>query len=68
MDKPRYAFRHVSKKYGNTISEIRKDGFKISKKIDMIPKGNTNYDMAKGLGIGIIEFFDLRLKLTYSFT
>jgi len=47
---------HLSKKYGNTISEIRKDGFKISKKIDMIPKGNTNYDMVKGLGIGIIEF------------
>ena len=47
---------HLSKKYGNTISEIKKDGFKISKKINMIPKGNTNYDMVKGLGIGIIEF------------
>jgi len=47
---------HLSKKYGNTISEIKKDGFKISKKIDMIPKGNTNYDMGKGLGVGVIEF------------
>tara|TARA_B100000029_G_C17541080_1_gene946758 strand:+ start:91 stop:1245 length:1155 start_codon:yes stop_codon:yes gene_type:complete len=47
---------HLSKKHGNTISEIKKDGFKISKKIDMIPKGNTNYDMAKVLGIGIVEF------------
>ena len=47
---------HLSKKHGNTISEIKKDGFKIWKKIDMIPKGNTNYDMVKGLGMGIIEF------------
>ena len=48
---------HLSKKHGNTISEIKKDGFKISKKIDMMPKGNTNYDMSKGLGIGIIIAF-----------
>ena len=29
---------HLSKNHGNTIKEIRKDGFKISAKINMIPK------------------------------
>jgi len=53
---------HLSKKHGNTISEIKKDGFKISKKIDMMPKGNTNYDMSKGLGIGVIEFSNVFKK------
>jgi len=53
---------HLSKKHGNTISDIKKDGFKISKKIDMMPKGNTNYDMSKGLGIGIKEFSNVFKK------
>tara|TARA_Y100001960_G_C14763097_1_gene875257 strand:- start:1557 stop:2711 length:1155 start_codon:yes stop_codon:yes gene_type:complete len=47
---------HLSEKHGKTISEIKKDGFKISKKIAMIPKGNTNFDMSIELGKGIVGF------------
>lgn len=47
---------HLSKKHGMTINEIKKDGFKIYSTINMIQKGDTNYDMALLLGKGIIEF------------
>ena len=47
---------HLSKKYGNTISIIKKDGFKISSKFEMISKNDDPYDMALVLGHGIIKF------------
>jgi GDP/UDP-N,N'-diacetylbacillosamine 2-epimerase (hydrolysing) len=50
---------HQSKKFGFTINEIKKDGFKIYKIIDMIPQGNSTFDMSKSLGIGIIQFSNL---------
>ena len=54
---------HLSKKYGLTINEIRKDGFKIHATIKMIPQGDDNYFMAKELGKGIIEFAKIFKKL-----
>ena len=47
---------HLSKKYGSTINEIKNDGFKITAKIDTLPKGNTNFDMSIAVGNGILEF------------
>ena len=47
---------HLSKKHGNTINEIKKDGFSIYEKINMIPKGNSPYHMSYSLGKGIMEF------------
>jgi len=47
---------HLSKKHGMTINEIKKDGFKISYKFEMIPKGDHPYYMSKALGEGIVEF------------
>jgi GDP/UDP-N,N'-diacetylbacillosamine 2-epimerase (hydrolysing) len=47
---------HMSKKHGNTINEIINDGFKISYTVNMIPKSNTNFDMATSLGEGILQF------------
>ena len=47
---------HLSKKYGYTINEIKKDGFEINSIMDMIPKGNTTFDMAIALGQGITKF------------
>ena len=44
---------HLSKKHGMTINEIKKDGFKISKKIESLPKGNTAFEMTKSIGTGI---------------
>lgn len=54
---------HLSKKHGKTINEIKNDGFKIYTTIDMIPKGDSNYDMCISLGKGIIEFSKLYHKL-----
>lgn len=47
---------HLSKKYGMTIKEIQNDGFKIYKKVNMIPEGDSTYYMAKSLGKGILQF------------
>ena len=54
---------HLSQKHGFTIKEIKKDGFKIHKTIDLVPKGNSNYHMAIELGKGIIEFSNIFQKL-----
>ena len=47
---------HLSKKHGMTINQIRKDGFKIFKTMKFLPEKNTNFDTAKSLGNGIIDF------------
>jgi len=47
---------HNSKKFGLTINEIKKDGFKIYKKIDMLPENDSNYSMAIALSQGIKYF------------
>ena len=50
---------HLSEKYGKTINEIKKDGFKISKTINFLPKKDTNFEMSMALGNGIISFSKL---------
>ncbi|WKT58292.1 UDP-N-acetylglucosamine 2-epimerase [Candidatus Nitrosotenuis chungbukensis] len=47
---------HLSRKFGLTIREIKKDGFIIAAKIPMIPQKDTNYDVTISLGKGIIAF------------
>lgn len=47
---------HFSKKHGNTISEIKRDKFPITGRINMIPKTDSNYAMAIALGEGVIRF------------
>ena len=54
---------HLSKKHGFSITEVKKDGFKIYKTVDMIPKGNTNYEMSLELGKGIISFSNIFRQL-----
>jgi len=54
---------HLSKKHGNTISEIKHDKFRIHGKIKMIPKTDSNHAMAIALGKGIIQFADIFKKL-----
>ena len=53
---------HLSKKHGMTINEIKKDGFKIFATVDMIPKGDSTYDMAEALGKGINSFAKIFYK------
>ena len=47
---------HLSKKYGLTINEIKKDGFKIYDSFNMIPKENSKYLLSEMLGKSIINF------------
>ena len=47
---------HLSKKFGSTIQEINNEGFEISGRVKMVPKNDTNYDMAISLGQGVIGF------------
>lgn len=54
---------HLSKKYGMTINEIKKDGFKIAATVNMVPKNDSSYSMTKSLGKGIIKFSYIFQKL-----
>jgi len=54
---------HLSKKFGKTINEIKKDGFKIYSTVDMLPKTDTNFEMSSTLGKGIILFSKIFKKL-----
>jgi len=47
---------HLSKKYGLTINEIKKDGFKISTSFNMIQKGNSKHIASKSIGNAIVKF------------
>lgn len=54
---------HIVKEYGNTIEEIKEDGFKITRIIDMeIKEDNTIHDLATSIGKGIIGFADVLIK------
>tara|TARA_B100002049_G_scaffold58702_1_gene42121 strand:+ start:411 stop:1556 length:1146 start_codon:yes stop_codon:yes gene_type:complete len=54
---------HLSKKFGYTINEIKKDKIPIHAKIKMIPSGNTPYDMSISLGKGIVGFSKILKKI-----
>ncbi len=54
---------HLSKKHGNTISEIKHDQFPIHGKIKMMPKTDSNHAMAIALGEGVIQFANIFKKL-----
>ena len=54
---------HLSKKYGYTINEIKKDKFSIQAKIPIIPRKDTNYSMSIALGENIIRFSKVFKKL-----
>ena len=45
---------HLSHEFGYTISEIEKDGFKISARVEMMPDSDTVQAMAESVGKGII--------------
>src|SRR5690348_17992034 len=47
---------HLSKKFGYSINEIIRDGFPISGKVKMVPRGNSGYDMAIALSEGVKQF------------
>ena len=59
---------HLSKKHGLSITEIENDGFFISRKIKMMPRGDTVFDMAKALGDGIKQYAESFKKIKLATT
>lgn len=47
---------HLEKKFGNTIKEIRKDGFKNLKKLKYLTGGDNTISITKSIGNGMIKF------------
>ena len=49
---------HLSQEYGMTINEIREDGFKITKTVEMLLSSDSPAGISKSIGLGIIGFAD----------
>ena len=49
---------HLSKEFGNTYLQIKKDGFTINKKVDISLSSDTELAISKSMGIGMIGFAD----------
>ena len=49
---------HLSPEFGLTYKAIEKDGFKISKKVEMLLSSDTPVGITKSVGLGIIGFAD----------
>ena len=54
---------HLSKKHGLTLNEIKKDGYKIAGKINIVPKNSSEFEVTKSIGNGIILFAKIFRKL-----
>ena len=54
---------HLSKKYGLTINEIKKDGFKISTYFNMLQKGNSKHLVSRAIGKAVVEFSNFFNKI-----
>lgn len=62
---------HLSEKYGYTVSEIEKQGFRVKHKIQTLPKGDSACDISHAMGETMLKFskfwnqekFDLVLAL-----
>jgi len=54
---------HLSRKYGMTINEIKKDGFPIYATFNMLSKDDSSFSMSKNLGKAVISFSKIFHKL-----
>ena len=54
---------HLSKKHGFTVNEIKKNGYKIDAKINMVPKINSEFESTKILGNAIVSFSKIFQRL-----
>lgn len=55
---------HLSPEFGETYTQIEKDGFEIDEKIEILLSSNRSVGTAKSMGLGVIGFTDAldRLK------
>jgi UDP-N-acetylglucosamine 2-epimerase (non-hydrolysing)/GDP/UDP-N,N'-diacetylbacillosamine 2-epimerase (hydrolysing) len=54
---------HLSQKFGMTVKEIEKDGFRITGRAKMTPEEDSSFAMAMSIGDGIRELANLFIKL-----
>jgi UDP-N-acetylglucosamine 2-epimerase (non-hydrolysing)/GDP/UDP-N,N'-diacetylbacillosamine 2-epimerase (hydrolysing) len=54
---------HLSQKYGMTINEIKKDGFKINSSFKMINNSDSQFSMSASLGKSIVSFSKIFKKI-----
>jgi UDP-N-acetylglucosamine 2-epimerase (non-hydrolysing)/GDP/UDP-N,N'-diacetylbacillosamine 2-epimerase (hydrolysing) len=54
---------HLAPEFGNTVQEIEKDGFSISKRVEMLQPGGTPAAIAKSVGLGVIGMSDALVQL-----
>ena len=47
---------HLSPEFGNTYRQIEKDGFTITRKVDMLLSSDSEVGIGKSIGLGIIGF------------
>ena len=54
---------HLSKQHGFSMSEIKKDGFKVNASFNMLPNNDLSHSIAEMLGNGIIHFSKIFNKI-----
>lgn len=54
---------HLSPEFGNTYTQIEKDGFDIDEKVEMLLSSDTPVGVAKSMGVAILGFTDALSRL-----
>ena len=54
---------HLSPDFGNTVSEIERDGFPIASRIECLLNSDTDIGMAKTLGLAILGLTDVLAQM-----
>jgi UDP-hydrolysing UDP-N-acetyl-D-glucosamine 2-epimerase len=54
---------HLSPEFGNTYTQIEKDGFNINEKIEILLSSDTAVGVAKSMGLGVLGFTDALNRL-----
>ena len=54
---------HLLDSFGSSINEVKKDGFKTNENIYMALDGYNTYTMTKSLGVFMISFTDMLLRI-----
>jgi UDP-hydrolysing UDP-N-acetyl-D-glucosamine 2-epimerase len=49
---------HLARDYGHTVDQIEQDGFRISRRVDMLLSGDTPGSNTKSVGLGVIGMSD----------
>ena len=49
---------HLSPEFGLTINDIKKDGYKVSDKVEMLLSADSPSAISKSIGLGLIGFSD----------